>query len=78
MRENGLGENHGTAFDPNLPENMKVLQDIMNAYEKYASCDITIEVREQNYEGNLEQLVLTKKALESLGYTLVTDPNQIN
>lgn len=72
MRENGLGENHGVAFDCNRPEDIQVLKEIMNAYEKYANCEITIEVREKDYEGNLEQLILTKDALEKLGYTLRT------
>ena len=66
MKENGLGKNHGVAFNKDNKEDMQELEQIMNAYEKYANCEITIEVRENNYEGNPEQLILTKEALEEL------------
>ena len=42
----------------------------MEAYDKYAQCEITIEVREEDYEKTPQNLITTKDALESIGYEL--------
>ena len=71
MKDNGLpDEFHGIAFDKNIDDDMRKLKEIMNAYEKYAECDITIEVREDDYKGIPKNLIKTKEALEYLGYEL--------
>ena len=71
MKDNGLpDEFHGIAFDKNIDDNMRKLKEIMNAYDKYAECEITIEVREDDYKGIPKNLIKTKEALEYLGYEL--------
>lgn len=71
MKDNGLRkDNHGTAFDKNIESDLKTLKQIMNAYESYADCEITIEVREDDYKGVPKNLITTKEALEYLGYEL--------
>jgi hypothetical protein len=42
----------------------------MSAYEKYANCEITIEVREDDYNNTPYNLIKTKEALETLDYNL--------
>lgn len=71
VRDIGIkNEDHGIAFDKNIDDDMRKLKEIMNAYEKYAECDITIEVREDDYKGLPKNLIKTKEALEYLGYEL--------
>lgn len=71
VRDIGIkNEDHGIAFDKNIDDDMRKLKEIMNAYEKYAECDITIEVREDDYKGIPKNLIKTKEALEYLGYEL--------
>lgn len=71
MRDNGLNkENHGTSFEKNLESDLETLKQIMSAYEKFADCEITIEVREKDYKGIPTNLIKTKEALEYLGYKL--------
>ena len=73
IRDNGCGKNHGTAFDYNEESNVIELKAIMQAYEKYANCDITIEVREDNYNEKPNNLIITKNCLEKLGYNVIID-----
>lgn len=69
VRDIGLKkEDHGIAFDKNIDSDLEILKQIMNAYEKYANCEITIEVREDNYNGTPINFIVTKEALEYLGY----------
>ena len=71
VRDIGIkNEDHGIAFDKNIDDDMRKLKEIMNAYEKYAECEITIEVREDDYKGIPKNLIKTKEALEYLGYEL--------
>ena len=71
MKDNGIqGENHGTAFDKNIKSDLEKLKQIMKAYERYADCEITIEVREDDYKSTPTNLLITKEALEYLGYKL--------
>lgn len=71
IRDNGLEEkNHGIEFNKNIDENIETLKQIMNAYEKYTDCEITIEVREEDYKATPTNLITTKEALEYLGYEL--------
>ena len=73
MRINGMKDDHGVSFDINNETDMIKLKQIMESYEKYANCQITIEVREDNYTETPNNLLSTKKALESLGYELVIE-----
>lgn len=73
MRINGMKDDHGVAFDINNENDMIKLKQIMESYEKFADCEITIEVREDDYIGKPNNLVSTKNALESLGYELVIE-----
>lgn len=71
IKDNGISyEYHGTEFDKNIKSDLATLKQIMNAYEKYADCEITIEVREEDYKGVPKNLITTKEALEYLGYEL--------
>lgn len=71
MKDNGIqGENHGTAFDKNIKSDLEKLKQIMKAYERYADCEITLEVREEDYKATPTNLITTKEALEYLGYEL--------
>jgi len=71
MKDNGIQrENHGTAFDKNIKSDLEKLKQIMKAYERYADCEITIEVREDDYKSTPTNLITTKEALEYLGYEL--------
>ena len=71
VRDIGIkNEDHGIAFDKNIDDDMRKLKEIMNAYEKYAECEITIEVREDDYKWIPKNLIKTKEALEYLGYEL--------
>lgn len=71
MKDNGIqGKNHGTAFDKTIKSDLEKLKQIMNAYEKYTDCEITIEVREEDYKATPTNLITTKEALEYLGYEL--------
>ena len=44
------------------------LKRIMNAYDRYANCEITIEVKEDDYLDTPYNLIKTKEALETIGY----------
>ena len=71
MKDNGIPDNyHGTAFDKNTKSDLEKLKQIMKAYERYADCEITIEVREDDYKSTPTNLLITKEALEYLGYKL--------
>ena len=71
VRDTGIkNEDHGISFDKNIDDDMRKLKEIMNAYDKYAECEITIEVREDDYKGLPKNLIKTKEALEYLGYEL--------
>lgn len=71
MKDNGIPDNyHGTAFDKNTKSDLEKLKQIMKAYERYADCEITIEVREDDYKSTPTNLITTKEALEYLGYEL--------
>lgn len=72
MRDNGIVD-HGLAFDSENEEDMEKLKQIMENYEKYTDCEITIEVREEDYLARPYNLLTTKKALETLGYELVIE-----
>ena len=63
-------EDHGIPFDKNITSDIERLKQIMEAYDKYAQCEITIEVREEDYEKTPQNLITTKDALESIGYEL--------
>lgn len=71
VRDIGLEEkDHGIQFDINNKFDLERLKQIMLAYEKYADCEITIEVRVDDYEGTPKNLITTKEALEYLEYEL--------
>lgn len=70
IRDNGMDSNHGIPFDYNLESDRNRLKSIMDAYQKYASCEITIEVREKNYCDVPYNLITTKECLEKMGYDL--------
>lgn len=70
MHDNGINEDHGVAFDFNVSNDKLKLKEIMDAYEKYASCEITIEVRENDYLSVPENIITTRNALEEMGYKL--------
>ena len=47
----GLGKNHGILFRPGSGEDMALLRDIWDMYQKYGySCPVTIEVQEDSYD----------------------------
>lgn len=66
--DNGIDEDHGRPFDKEHKGDIEKLKNIMEAYEKYANCEITIEVKEDDYLDIPHNLIKTKEALESLGY----------
>lgn len=71
VRDIGIkNEDHGIAFDKNINDDMRRLKEIMNVYAKYAECEITIEVREDDYKGVPKNLIKTSEALRQLGYEL--------
>lgn len=70
MHDNGLDQDHGIPFDYNNVSDMNKLKEIMDSYEKYASCEITIEVYEADYLSFPKNIVMTRKSLENLGYVL--------
>lgn len=71
VRDTGIkNEDHGIAFDKNIDDDMRRLKEIMNVYDKYAECEITIEVRENDYKGVPKNLIKTAEALQQLGYEL--------
>lgn len=70
MWDNGFKEDHGRPFDIEHNGDLEKLEKIMNAYEKYADCEITIEVAEKDYLGKPENILKTKQSLEKLGYIL--------
>lgn len=69
VRDMGLKkEDHGIAFNKDIELDLEKLKQIMIAYEKYANCEITIEVTEDNYIEAPTNLIITKETLEYLGY----------
>ena len=70
IRDNGIDTDHGMPFDFNLEDDNLKLKKIMDAYEKYASCEITIEVRENDYFSTPYNLISTRESLEKMGYEL--------
>lgn len=70
---NGIETDHGVAFDKDNEKDMNKLKQIMENYEKYANCEITIEVREDDYKDIPKNLLATKESLEKLGYELDTN-----
>lgn len=70
-KDNGIPDQyHGIAFNKNIESDIEILKQIMNAYEKYSDCEVTIEVREDDYNNIPFNLIKTKEALEYLGYEL--------
>ena len=71
VRDTGIkNKDHGIAFDKNIKDDMRRLKEIMNVYDKYTECEITIEVREDDYKGVPKNLIKTAGALQQLGYEL--------
>lgn len=70
LHMNGIGTDHGIAFENQNEKDMDKLKQIMENYKKYANCEITIEVREDDYKAIPKNLLETKASLESLGYQL--------
>jgi len=70
MWDNGVDKDHGRPFDMNHTGDLEKLDKIMKAYEKYANCEITIEVAEDDYYTAPNNLIKTKESLEKLGYEL--------
>ena len=70
MHDNGLDEDHGIAFDFNNTDDKLKLKKIMDAYDKYAKCEITVEVREDDYFAEPKNIITTRDALEKMGYEL--------
>ena len=68
--DNGFKEDHGRPFSPEHEGDMEKLKSIMNAYEKYTNCEISIEVVEEDYFSAPKNLIMTKEQLEKLGYSL--------
>lgn len=68
--DNGRGKDHGRPFDLNHKGDLEKLEKIMKSYEKYANCEITIEVGEDDYLDIPHNLIKTKESLEKLGYQL--------
>ena len=68
IHDNGLGDDHGVPFYSNDENDLKKLSEIMQAYEKYTDCEITVEVREDSYTGPLYNAIETVKSLKKLGY----------
>lgn len=64
----GTGTDHGVGFFQSHDEDIEKLTKIMQAYEKYADCEITIEVREDNYLSEPTNLLETEKSLNFLGF----------
>ena len=68
IHDNGLGDDHGVPFCSDNEKDLKKLSEIMQAYEKYTDCEITVEVREDSYTGPLYNAIETVKSLRKLGY----------
>ena len=66
--DNGVDEDHGRPFDIKHEGDLDKLKRIMNAYDRYANCEITIEVKEDDYLDTPYNLIKTKEALETIGY----------
>ena len=49
IHDNGLGDDHGVPFYSDNEEDLNKLKEIMQGYEKYTDCEITVEVREDSY-----------------------------
>lgn len=64
----GTGTDHGVGFFQSHDGDIEKLTKIMQAYEKYADCEITIEVREDNYLSEPTNLLETEKSLNFLGF----------
>jgi len=68
IHDNGLGDDHGVPFYSNDENDLKKLSEIMQAYEKYTDCEITVEVREDSYTEPVYNAIETVKSLKKLGY----------
>ena len=68
IHDNGLGDDHGVPFYSNNENDLKKLSAIMKSYEKYANCEITVEVREDSYTEPVYNAIETVKSLRKLGY----------
>lgn len=68
--DNGFKEDHGRPFSPEHDGDIEKLKSIMNAYEKYTNCEISIEVAEEDYFSAPKNFITTKELLEKLGYNL--------
>lgn len=68
MWVNGMGKDHGVGFLQSHDGDIEKLTKIMQAYEKYADCEITIEVREDDYLQPPRNLIETEKSLNSIGF----------
>lgn len=68
--DNGFDKDHGRPFDLNHSGDLEKLSTIMKAYEKYADCEITIEVAEDDYLAEPKNIIATRASLEKLGYKL--------
>ena len=64
----GIDKDHGVGFFQSHDGDIEKLTKIMQAYEKYADCEITIEVREDNYLSEPTNLLETEKSLNFLGF----------
>lgn len=64
----GIDKDHGVAFDKDHEGDLEKLRKIMDAYDKYADCEITIEVREDDYFASPVNLLKTLESLRILGY----------
>ena len=67
MHLNNIHDN-GVPFYSDNEEDLNKLKEIMQAYEKYTDCEITVEVREDSYTGPLYNAIETVKSLRKLGY----------
>lgn len=70
MWDNGIDKDHGRPFSMEHEGDIEKLDKIMKAYTKYADCEITIEVAEDNYYERPNNIIATKESLEKLGYEL--------
>lgn len=68
MWVDGIDKDHGMPFDYNHKGDIEKLKQIMNAYDKYANCEISIEVRENSYSKPPYNLLKTKECLKRIGY----------
>lgn len=73
MWDNGIDKDHGRPFDENHEGDLDKLKAIIEAYKKYADCDISIEIYEDDYNKEPLNLIKTTNSLRKLGYELKLD-----